>query len=254
MDQSNREIKVFASLEELSLAAAKTFARLAAAAINADGSFFAALSGGSTPRRTYELLAGSEFQTQLDWSRIHLFQVDERPVPPDHAESNYRMIRAALLEPAHLPPQNFHRMAAERTDLDNVATEYEADLRQTTKTPHSEMPRLHLIMLGMGPDGHTASLFPGSEALVEVARAVRPNYVAKFKSNRLTLTYPVLNNAGQVLFLVAGADKGESLRHVLFPAPQSPRLPAQAVQPVHGQLTWYLDQPAASLIKNELNH
>lgn len=254
MAESNREIRVFTTLEELSLAAAKTFAQQAAAAIKAGGIFCAALSGGSTPRRTYELLAGAEFQTQLDWSRIHLFQVDERCVPPDHAESNYRMIRATLLGPARLPPQNFHRLAAERADLDAAAADYEAVLLQTTQTPAAAMPRLHLIMLGMGPDGHTASLFPGSAALSETARAVRPNYVAKFSANRLTLTYPVLNNAANILFLVAGADKGESLRRVLFPAPQSPHLPAQAVRPAHGHVAWYLDQQAASLIQNELTH
>lgn len=240
------EVKVFPNLEELSQAAARLFEELANARALENKTFSAALSGGSTPARLYELLASPN--RSIPWDRVHLFQVDERCVPPDHPESNYKMIRAALLQHIAIPASNFHRMEAESADRDAAARQYAQEMAQVLHPEQGERPRMDLVFLGMGSDGHTASLFPGSPALNERELWVRPNYSERLKSFRLTLTYPVLNAAAQVIFLVAGADKAETLRDVLAGSPRNPGFPARGVQPADGRLSWYLDQAAARLL------
>ena len=246
MTQSS-DVRIFDGLEHLSWAAATDFEQLARIKAIEKKPFTVALSGGSTPQPLYELLGSPTFAGRVRWPNVHLFQVDERCVPPDDVQSNYRMIRQAMLETGPLPKENFHRMVAERPDRENAAREYAQELAQVLRPEPGEWPRLDLVFLGMGPDGHTASLFPGSQALEEHTEWVAPNYVAKLDSFRLTLTLPVLNAAAHVIFLVSGADKAETLRQVL----EGPagRFPAQLIQPAHGRVSWFVEESAAQLLK-----
>jgi len=239
------ELRIYDDLEQLSWAAATRFEEQAIE----KQPFSVALSGGSTPKLLCELLGSSTFGGRIRWANVQLFQVDERCVPPDDAQSNYRMIRQALLEPAPLPAENFHRMAAERPDREQAAREYAEEMARVLRTPPGEWPRLDLIFLGMGPDGHTASLFPGSEALNERGAWVTTNSAPALKSYRLTLTFPVLNAAAHVIFLVAGADKAETLKKVLEGPPE--QFPAQLIQPANGRLSWLVDQAAATLLRKQ---
>jgi 6-phosphogluconolactonase len=242
---AEREIKVFDNLDELSRAAAGRLREAASAA--APGKMVSvALSGGSTPRRLCQLLA--EPASGIPWERVQIFQVDERAVPPDHAQSNYRMIHGYLLSHVADLEKHFHRMAAEQPDLEGAAEDYARTLAEVLGTAPQDFPRLDLVFLGMGADGHTASLFPGSPALEETRRWVRPNASPEVTLPRLTLTYPVLNAAAEVIFLVAGEDKAETLREVLEGAFNPRQLPAQGVHPAQGRLSWYIDQAAARLL------
>lgn len=238
------EIRTFKNLEGLSRGAAEEFVALAQQRLAGGTSFSAALSGGSTPKRFYELLATKEFSSQVSWPLVDLFQVDERCVPPDDARSNYRMIREAMLDA--VPEARFHRMAAEQSDRDAAARDYARSLCETLGTRAGNWPQLDVIYLGMGGDGHTASLFPGTAVLNERTLSVAPNYVAKLDMWRLTLTLPVLNAASQIVFLVAGAEKAEMVSRVLAGgSPEASQYPAQLVRPEHGSVTWYVDEAAA---------
>ncbi|HZY88352.1 MAG TPA: 6-phosphogluconolactonase [Gemmataceae bacterium] len=240
-------VRRFPDAEPVSRAAAEEFVRRAAEAIAARGRFTVALSGGSTPRRLYQLLAGEPYRGQVDWGRVEVFWGDERSVPPDDKESNYRMAREAMLTALALPPGHVHRMEAERADRDTAAREYQAEIaRAFGVDANGEPPAFDLILLGMGPDGHTASLFPHTAALGETKRWVVVNHVPKFNTDRMTLTYPVLNRACEVLFLVAGADKAEPLAEVLQGPPDPERLPSQRVRPTDGQLLFFVDRAAAA--------
>ncbi|MDE3179287.1 MAG: 6-phosphogluconolactonase [Acidobacteriota bacterium] len=240
------EIRTFKDLEDLSRGAAQEFAALSRESPQGSKPFAAALSGGSTPKRFYELLAAPEFAASVAWEQVMLFQVDERAVPPDDPRSNYKMMREALLE--RVRGVRFFRMAAEQADLESAARDYASGLRAALAVQPAEWPRLDVIYLGMGEDGHTASLFPGTAALSERKLAVTPNYVAKLRMSRLTLTLPVLNAARRVIFLVSGAEKAEMLRRVLRPDNSSPALPSQLVSPANGTVSWYVDEDAASLL------
>lgn len=248
------DVRIFDNLEGLSLEAAELFTEAASRRTAQGRTFTAALSGGTTPQRLFHLLASAPFLERIAWSNAHLFQVDERAVPVDDPQSNYRMIREALLDRLSGSGLEFHRMQAERRDLEAAADDYAAELRQVPGPGDGGFPRLDLVLLGMGPDGHTASLFPGSAGLDEQARWVIPNYVEKFKMYRLTLTFAVINAAEQIVFMVAGADKAEALRGVLGtpsafgPQPGSDPVPARRIQPANGRLTWLLDREAARLL------
>jgi len=237
------DVKVFSNLEEMSWAAACAFEDLARLKLIDGKTFYAALSGGLTPRLMYQILAGRALLGRIEWQSVQLFQVDERCVPPDHPDSNYRMIREALLDNADIPAENFHRMHAEEADLEQVARNYAQELALALEPQNGLRPRLDIVFLGMGPDGHTASLFPGTEALEEQNAWVRPNLVQRLGMRRLTMTLPLLNASAHVIFLVAGADKAETLRKVLEGPPSE--LPAQRIQPVDGSLSWFLDEAAA---------
>jgi len=242
------EIKVFPDLEAMSRQAANRFVRLANQRVAENRLFTVALSGGSTPRRLYEILGSPPTAQRIPWANTQLFQVDERCVPPDHVESNYRMIHETLLSHGAVPKSNFHRMAAELADHGEAAHQYAEEIRRALRPKSTDWPRLDLILLGMGPDGHTASLFPGSDALDVQVLWVAPNYVEKFRMYRLTLTFPVLNAAASIIFLVAGADKAETVRQVLDAAGEPDRFPAQRIRPANGQVSWYLDEAAAALL------
>jgi len=237
------EIRIFDDLECLSWAIATRFEELARLKTIEKKTLSAALSGGSTPKLLYEIMGSSAFSRRVRWPNVHLFQVDERCVPPDHADSNYRMIRHALLESAGLPEGNFHRMGAERPDREQAAKDYAQDMASVLEPAAGAFPRLDVVFLGMGPDGHTASLFPGSAALDEQTAWVVPNFVAKLNAFRLTLTLPVLNAAAHVIFMVTGEDKAATLRAVLE-GPQG-HFPAQRIEPARGRVSWFLDLAAA---------
>jgi 6-phosphogluconolactonase len=245
---SETRVQTFPGLEELSHAAAARFAGLARERAQQGKVFSAALSGGTTPRTFLEILATPEFSQRIPWESVHLFQVDERCVPPDDLQSNYRMIHATLLLPVPGAAAHFHRMKAEQEDRDAASAEYAAEINRTLEPAGGALPRFDLIFLGLGPDGHTASLFPGSAALAESGRWVCPNYAEKLQMHRLTLTYPVLNAAGEIVFLVSGSGKAEIVRRVLEGPRRPETYPAQGVQPAAGSVTWYLDGPASRLL------
>jgi 6-phosphogluconolactonase len=203
------------------------------------------LSGGSTPRRMLEELARE--RTRVDWSRVELFFGDERPVPPDHPDSNYGMARRALLDPAGIDPARVHRLRGEAADLDAAARDYQAEIARACGVPASGPPPvLDLVYLGLGADGHTASLFPGSPALSEAERWVVANPLPGLGTARLTLAFPVLNRAARVVFLVCGAEKAEALFRVLEGPRRVAELPAQGVLPAAGSLLWLVDAAAAA--------
>ena len=200
-----------------------------------------AISGGSTPKALYALLASKEYRDRIDWLHVHLFWGDERCVPPDHPESNFRMVQESLLSRVKIPPENVHRMAGEK-ESEAAAADYENELRKFFIATGS--PRFDLILLGLGEDGHTASLFPGSAAVKENQRWVAPVYVERFKAYRLTLTLPVINAAAQVTFLVSGENKRNIVRQLLGEDIDSSNFPAAKVSTANGKLTWLITQDA----------
>lgn len=204
------------------------------------------LSGGSTPRVLYELLAdpAEPFREQIAWDETHFFFGDERHVPPDHPESNYRMVDEAMFSRVPVPAANIHRIPAENPVADAAANAYESDLRRFFG---EAIPVFDVILLGLGEDGHTASLFPHSPALNETERLVVAPYVEKLNSYRITLTLPVLNNGKSVIFLVTGASKARALREVIFSNKQTNLYPAQAISPTSGAVSWLVDKAAARL-------
>ncbi len=246
-------VQVFENAGQLARAAADHIVTQAAAAITARDRFSLGLSGGSTPRALLTLLASDDYAHRLDWSRIHVFWGDERCVPPDHPESNFRMAREALLDHVPIPSTHIHRMRGEIAPA-HAAADYEADLRRFFTTTDSasnvgdDVPRFDLLLQGMGEDGHTASLFPGTAALNEVGRWVTENFVPRLEAWRITLTVPAINAARQVIFLVTGAAKAETLAEVLHGDYQPEVYPAQLVRPVDGELIWMVDEAAAAHI------
>jgi 6-phosphogluconolactonase len=248
MPSNTREIKIVADAMELNRAGADEFVSCAQASIHSQGRFSVALSGGSTPRSVYSLLAADQNipEKKLPWEKIFVFFGDERNVPPTDAESNYRMAQESLLSKVPIPEQNIFRVAGE-LDANTTATQYEQQLLSFFHLAPNEWPRFDLIMLGMGPDGHTASLFPGSPALQETQRKVVANWVEKFQSYRITFTFPVLNHAAEVMFLVSGESKAEVLNDILKNADKN-LYPCQRVQPESGRLLWIVDKAAARLL------
>jgi 6-phosphogluconolactonase len=244
---STRSIEVLANPADVFHAAAEEFISLGRTAIGAQGRFTVALSGGSTPKALYSLLAAN--YANFAWNRTFLFFGDERHVPPTDPESNYRMVNESLLTKIAIPAGNVFRVAAENPDAAAAAAEYEAQLCQFFELTAGEFPRFDLILLGMGPDGHTASLFPDSAALEEKLRLVVANWVAKFNTHRITFTLPVLNRAAEVMFMACGADKADMLHQVLE-GNNTPLLPSQRLQPSDGKLLWMLDEAAAAKLKH----
>lgn len=217
---------------------------LCQAALAQRGAFHVALSGGSTPRRLYRLLARPDYRTRIDWSRVQLYFGDERAVPPTHADSNFRMVQETLLAHIDIPAGNIWPMAADPGRIEADAAAYAALLREQMPSERG-IPRFDLILLGMGPDGHTCSLFPGTPVLLERERPVSAVYVTELDSWRLSLTYPVLDAARQLLFLVTGGDKAAMLRRICRqPEPAAP-VPVQGIRP-RGEVEWHLDQAAAA--------
>jgi 6-phosphogluconolactonase len=238
---------------EMSEAAARLFTERAAAAVSLRGRFTAALSGGKTPVTLYTMLTQKPFASRIPWARVHLFWVDERCVPPDHEDSNYRMVREILLDHVPIPPDNVHWMQGEM-DPAEAAARYEEGLRQFftfSESSGGAFPVFDLVLLGLGADGHAASLFPGTRAIHESARWVLGHYVNAQKGWRITLTPPVINSARTVVFIVAGTGKAPVLRDILEGPFLPDVLPAQVVRPEGGDLLWMLDRDAAALLKGK---
>lgn len=241
-----REIRIMQDGNELAREAAELFLRLGEQAIAANGRFRVALAGGTTPATLHAILAGSEYAHRLDWKRVRFFFGDERCVPPSHPESNFGMADATLFQPLKIAPEQVCRMKGEEPP-EAAARQYEQLLRREWPGSDPSLPRFDLILLGLGDDGHTASLFPGTHALDEQTRLVVPGTAPKGIQPRLTLTFPVLNRAGWVLFLVTGPKKAGIVRIVLEKSSaDGPSLPAARVRPMSGRVLWFLDRAAAA--------
>jgi 6-phosphogluconolactonase len=244
------EIRTLTTPQELFAAAAEEVIRAATDAVAQRGRFTIALSGGSTPKSLFNLLA-TNARTVLPWDRMFFFWGDERHVPPTDPDSNYRMAEETMLSKIPVAAGNVFRIAAENPDAAAAAASYERTLQKFfALEPNHEkpggFPRFDLILLGMGPDGHTASLFPGSAGLQEKSRLVIANWVDKFKTHRLTFTLPVLNAAACVAFLVSGTDKAPALHAVLESDAPGELYPSKLVRPTDGKLIWLIDRAAAS--------
>ena len=237
-------IRVYADFEALSRAAADLFVSEARRAAEARGRFSVLLAGGETPRRTYELLATSPFRDRVPWPVVHIFWGDERCVPPDDSRSNTSMARRALLDHVPVHPAQIHPIACSGSPGEGAA-EYEELLRSFFA---ADMPGFDLAFLGLGENGHTASLFPGTAALEERTRWVAEVYVPEEKLHRVTLTAPVINRTAVVAFLVAGSAKADVLRKVLEGTADPLLLPARLIKPVKGELLWMVDREAAQLL------
>jgi 6-phosphogluconolactonase len=243
-----KNLKIFEDVTALSLYAAGHFVSVVHKTIQERGYSNVALSGGSTPRQMYSLLAGDRYIQKINWDRVHLFWGDERCVPPDHQDSNFFMTKQILLDHVPIPQLNVHRIKGELAPK-QAAAEYERELRSFFS--RTSEPYFDLILLGLGDDAHTASLFPGTDALSVRNAWVAANFVPKLQDWRITLTPPVINGAPHVTFIVAGTQKADSLRHVMKSPYQPDLYPAQIVQPAGGKLLWLVDREAASLIEEE---
>jgi 6-phosphogluconolactonase len=242
----NLDLRIFPTPEALNRAAAEAFAQMANKAITEKGRFTVALAGGNTPRAIYQLLA-TAYRQQIPWPKVHLFWGDERYVPTNDPNSNYRMARESLFDHVPILAENVHRMPTEFIQPETAAQNYEKTLRDFWP---ASLPRFDLIQLGMGPDGHILSLFPNSPLLQEEQRLVAVvRNSPKPPPTRLTLTLPVINHAAQIHFFVTGAEKVEALRSTIQGPRDWQKFPAQAVQPVNGQAIWWVDEKAASLLK-----
>jgi 6-phosphogluconolactonase len=246
---ASAEIKVVKDPDEISRTAAEMIIRQASASRPSTGPFTLALSGGSTPRTLHQRLSCEpSAMGSLWWNNLHFFWGDERHVPPEHPQSNYRMACETLFASGLVPAQNIHRVHAEEPDAVIAAKKYERKLQSFFNPATGQLPRLDCVLLGIGSDGHTASLFPGTDALKEKRRLVAANYVEKLQAHRITMTVPLLNNAAQVIFLVGGRKKAEVLKEILEGDYRPDLLPAQLIRPVHGKLLWLVDQAAASCL------
>jgi len=251
IEKSKWKIEVLSDLEALSLRAASIFVSASRNSIATKRRFAVAISGGSTPRRLYTLLGSDAYRHQVDWQYVHFFWADERCVPKEDEASNFRTAFDTLLSKIALPDKNIHRIRGEEGP-DKAARDYEEEIRRFFG--ESERSGFDLIILGVGEDGHTASLFPGTKSLEETVRLAIPVYLEEPRKNRVTLTLPVLNNADQILFLVAGPSKASVLSEILGEGEKKKRFPAGLIRPAHGNTTWLIDQEAAGKLGGLRSH
>jgi len=243
------QISIYPDINTLSHEAAQFIVRLANEAIVTRGRFTFALSGGSTPKLLYSLLGDEPYRSQIDWTQVDIFWSDERCVPPDDKDCNYFLAHQVFLSKIPIPADHVHRAPANQPDRDAASQAYAKEMQRTFGT--NGIPNFDLIQLGMGPEGHTASLFPHQQSLHEQQRLVMPVVVPKPPSPRLTFTPPLLNAARYILFLVTGADKADALQAVLEGEYQPDEYPAQIVRPDNGEVIWMLDNAAASKLKTK---
>jgi 6-phosphogluconolactonase len=244
-----REVRILEDVPAVARAAAQIFIGCAQQAVQERGVFTVALSGGSTPKFLHSLLVDEQaFRQAMPWREAQFFLGDERHVPPDHPDSNFRMAQETLFSKAPVRPDQIHRIKAEDPDAAAAAQGYESELRSFFKLSGSTLPRFDLVLLGMGNDGHTLSLFPGSKALADNGRLVVRNWVGKLYTDRITFTAPLANNAATALFMVAGADKALALKGVLEGPHEPQQLPSQLIQPTSGRLFWLVDAAAGALL------
>lgn len=247
------EIQVGKDLAEISRTAAEMIIHQATAMGSGSGPFTLALSGGSTPRLLHRRLSHeSAAMSRVLWNKFHFFWGDERHVPPEDPQSNFRMARETLFASAPVPVLNIHRVPAEEPDAVIAAEKYERELISFFDLITGQLPRLDCVLLGVGTDGHTASLFPGTQALKEKRRLVVANWVEKFQHHRITMTVPVLNHAAQVIFLVSGQEKADVLKAILEGDYRPDLLPAQRIRPVNGRLLWLVDEAAGSHLTDSI--
>ncbi len=245
----NREIRILADGAAIAKRAAQEFVQAAAEAVRIKGSFNVALAGGSTPKALYSLLVNDPaLRSQVPWDKIHLFFGDERHVAPDHPDSNYRMASETMISKSPLKPEQVTRIKGEYPDAEQAALEYEKALREYFKLKAGEYPRFDLVLAGMGNEGHTLSLFPGTKALHADRRIVVRNWIGKLYTERLTLTAPAASNAAHIIFMVTGVDKAPALKAVLEGPFEPEQLPAQLLQPQNGKLLWLVDTAAGSML------
>ncbi len=249
----NPEVPVFEVFEDAAAMirrAAGEFVELAQSAVHRYGRFTVALSGGSTPKGLYEILSDptQTFREQIPWEKTHFFWGDERHVPPEHKDSNYRMAAEAMLFQAPVPEENIHRVRGEEAEAGTAASEYETHLKSFFRVEGGGFPRFDLVLLGMGADGHTASLFPGTDVVFEAHRMVAPVWIEKSEACRITVTPPVLNNAACIIFLLAGEEKAAALQSVLHGEFHPEVYPSQIISPPNGRLLWLMDNGAAACL------
>ncbi len=250
MMNTNRTTHCLSDAEQVVRRVAESVVQVGAAAIERHGRFFVALSGGATPRPLYRLLTQGGYRDQIDWSRVEWFWTDERTVPPDHPDSNYRMASEALLVPLGIETRRIHGMRADRPELDGSAQDYEREIADSFCVSRADRPpRFDLILLGMGDDGHTASLFPYTSALNANDRWVVANDIPPLNTRRMTMTYNLINRAEHIVFVVTGKDKASRLAEVLQGAYDPQRLPAQAVRSDSGTVEWFVDAASAIQLK-----
>jgi len=243
-----REIRILPDGAAIAKRAAQEFIHAAAGAVRDKGSFNVVLAGGSTPKALYSLLVNDPtLRSQVSWDKMHLFFGDERHVPPDHPDSNFRMATEAMIAKAPLKPEQVTRIKGEYPDTEKAALEYENALREYFKLKDGD-PRFDLLFAGMGNEGHTLSLFPGTKALHADGRLVVRNWIGKLYTERVTLTAPAASNAAQIIFIVTGADKALALKGVLEGPFEPEQLPAQLLQPQNGKLLWLVDAAAGSML------
>lgn len=242
-------IKIFPNIEELNNFAAEKFVEIAHEAIENRGKFTILLAGGSTPKSLYRLLSSEKFKDKIEWSKVFFFFGDERNVSLDDAESNFRMAHENLFAPLEINVNNLFPWLIGSETPEITAEIYQGEIKRFFNLGENEFPRFDLILLGMGNDGHTASLFPFTKALHEKNKIAVENYVEKLNATRLTLTFPTINNARNIIFLVSGEEKAETLREVLEGEFQAEKLPSQNVKPENGNLFWLLDENVAKLLK-----
>ena len=246
---TNCEVRVLPDGAAIARRAAQKFVEAGAAAVNEKGSFSVVLAGGSTPKTLYGLLVNDPaLRAKVPWDKMQVFFGDERHVGPDHPNSNFRMANEAMISKSPLKPEQVTRIKGEYPDADQAAREYELAIRSYFKLGDGEFPRFDLVLLGMGSEGHTASLFPGTRALHEKRRIAVSNWVGKLLAERITLTPPAINNAAHVIFMVTGADKAPALTAVLERVYEPDQLPAQLIRPVNGTLLWLVDTAAGGLL------
>jgi len=245
----DREIRILANGTAIARRAAQEFVQAAASGVREKGSFNVVLAGGSTPKALYRLLVNDPtLRSQVPWDKMHLFFGDERHVPPDHPDSNFRMATEAMISKSPMKPEQVTRIKGEYPDAGQAALEYEKALREYFKLKDGEYPRFDLVLVGMGNEGHTLSLFPGTKALHADGRIAVRNWVGKLYAERITLTAPAASNAVQVIFTVTGADKAPALKAVLEGPFEPEQLPAQLLQPKNGKLLWLVDAAAGSML------
>ena len=245
---AKREVQIFPDAASLTRRAAEEFLKSVTEAVAQKGSFTVALAGGSTPKALYSQLADDPLRSQIPWDKLHFFFGDERHAPPDGDESNFRMVNEALFSKGVIRPEQIARIKGEYTDTEKAAVEYEQALRAYFKLKDGEYPRFDLVLLGMGEEGHTLSLFPGTKALHATNRIVVRNWVGKLYTERITLTATAANQASRVIFMVTRADKARALKAVLEGPYEPEQLPAQLIQPAGGKLLWLVDQAAGSML------
>jgi 6-phosphogluconolactonase len=246
---SSAEVRILPDAPAIAQRCAQRFIEIAAAAVKQKGSFEVVLAGGSTPKTLYSLLVNDPaLRSQVPWDKMHLFFGDERHVGPDDPQSNYCMARETLISNSPLKPERVTRMKGEYPVAADAAREYDQYVRTYYKLSEGQFPRFDLVLLGMGSEGHTLSLFPGTKALRENRRIAVHNWVGKVLMDRITLTAPAVNSAANVIFMITGADKAPALTAVLERFYEPDQLPAQLIQPVNGTLLWLVDAAAGSML------